>query len=154
MFLFVEKKRQNFQLRNNNSEMFPLCAVFVTILLLVHRNKCTHYIYTVYLQTYSICTFFETFSKVSETEISFHIFFYVELHAGIGPGAGVDWLSGLRNLHHWHSQHVLQQAADWTQTWSDWTHRGHQRSAQQVETWLYLVQVSESTCINGRDAAL
>lgn len=25
---------------------------------------------------------------------------YVELHVGLGPGAGVDWLSGLCDLHH------------------------------------------------------
>lgn len=69
-----------------------------------------------------------------ETEMPCDIFFCVELHAGNGPGAGVDWFSGLCYLHHKYSQHVLQQTADWTQTWSDWTGSGHQRSTEQVET--------------------
>lgn len=51
-----------------------------------------------------------------ETEISHHIFFSVELHAGIGPGAGVDRLPGLSDLHYRHSQHDLQQTADRAQT--------------------------------------
>lgn len=63
----------------------------------------------------------------------------VELHAGIGAGAGVDRLPGLGDLHHRHSQHVLQQTADWTQTRSDWTHCGHQWSTQQVDVIIIII---------------
>ncbi|XP_070407332.1 DENN domain-containing protein 3 isoform X2 [Nothobranchius furzeri] len=42
-----------------------------------------------------------------------HLLLYPpDLRDGAGPGSGVDGISGLCYLHHQHTQHVLQQAAD------------------------------------------